>query len=143
MWTARGPDGVPDAEPVEGVERVGCQLDAGAEFGEVAAALQHQHPVTLPGDAHRGRQPAYAASCDEYLRHLVSRSLVVADRSVVPALLHAAGGGFESGKGRAAGSRNACRDSASFRKGRCRPERARVFAEFTGTRLNSPEFPRP
>jgi hypothetical protein len=55
--------------------------------------------VTLPGDAHRGRQPAYAASCDEYLRHLVSRSLVVADRSVVPALLRAAGGGFESGKG--------------------------------------------
>ena len=54
-----------DAEPVETVEGVGAELDAGANLAEAARLLQHLRGDALLGERQRRRESADAAAGDE------------------------------------------------------------------------------
>ena len=54
-----------DAEPVETVEGVGAELDAGADLAQAARFLQHLRGDALLGERQRCRQSADAAAGDE------------------------------------------------------------------------------
>ncbi len=60
---------VAEAEAVERVNAVRCELDARAELGEVVAALQHDRPVPAPGDGDGRRKTADAPADHNYPRH--------------------------------------------------------------------------
>ncbi len=70
MKTARVAHPVADAQQVEGAERVGRELDPGAELGEPVTAFEHGHAIAFSGDRERGRQAADPAAGDQCVRHV-------------------------------------------------------------------------
>jgi hypothetical protein len=54
-----------DAERVEGRERIGAQLDAGADLADLRRLLEDLHRVAPPRERERGGEPADAAAGDE------------------------------------------------------------------------------
>src|SRR5205814_3734567 len=54
-----------DAQPIEAVEGVGAELDAGADLAELSRLLQHQRRDALLGERQRRCEAADAAAGDE------------------------------------------------------------------------------
>ena len=57
--------GLADAEIVEGVERVGAELDAGADFAECGGFLQQDRTDSLLRKTERGGEAADASAGDQ------------------------------------------------------------------------------
>ena len=57
--------GLADAEIVEGVERVGAKLDAGADFAERCGLLEQDRANSLLREAERRREAADASARDQ------------------------------------------------------------------------------
>jgi hypothetical protein len=54
-----------DAEIVEGVERIGAELDAGADLAERRRLFEHENAMAFLGEPERGREAADAAAGDQ------------------------------------------------------------------------------
>ena len=59
-----GAAGVADAEIVHGVEGVGPDLNAGADFAELIRLFEHGDAAALVGEPQGRREPANAAAGD-------------------------------------------------------------------------------
>ena len=58
--------GLADAEIVEGMERIGTELDAGADFAERGSLFQQDRADALLRQPQRGGEAADAAACDQH-----------------------------------------------------------------------------